>query len=212
MILNSRNPIMTVREEVFLPVHSSCEELLDDSRILYYLENLPECCMNITRGLSLLKNLEENDEEIYQSIALRSRGVLRSGSDTNLNPEQVYFRFQDAYEKEKRSIERERVLLRNYLRAENRKLAIIEGGIFSLPEPYRSVITARYIDRQSWSQIQHRMKRSASRIYALHKEGLGGLRLNIQLLIDGKKVTNNMEKEETRPALSGSMRYEMVHE
>lgn len=187
MLTDTKSPIAAVREDLNLPVHSSCEELLDDTRSLYYLENLPECRMNIARGLSLLRSLEENEEEIYQSIALRSRGVVCSGSDPALNPEQAYFRFHDAFEKEKRSIERERVLLRNYLRAENRKLAIIEGGIFSLPEPHRSVMVARYIDRMSWAQIQHKMKRSSSRIYALHKEGLGGLKINIRLLIDGSK-------------------------
>lgn len=212
MLLSSRNPFPTIREDTFFPVHSSCEELLDDSRNLYYLENLPECRMNIAKGLSLLHSLEENEEEIYQSIALRSRGILRSGSDPSMNPEQVYFSFQDAFEKEKRSIERERVILRNYLRAENRKLVIIEGSIFSLPEPHRSVVVARYIDRLSWSQIQHRMKRSASRIYALHKEGLGELRLNIERLIDGKQMTNGSEPEGIRPALSVQKRQPEKHE
>jgi hypothetical protein len=206
MLLNSRNSIPAVRDNTCLAVHSSCEELLDDSRCLYYLENLPECRMNIAKGLSLLRSLEENEEEIYQSIALRSRGILRSGSDSSMNPEQVYFRFQDAYEKEKKSIERERVLLRNYLRAENRKLVMIEGGIFSLPEPHRSVMVARYIDRLSWSQIQHRLKRSASRIYALHKEGLGGLQLNIRLLIAEKQAVSHPEPEGIRPALQVSAR------
>ena len=167
--------------------------------------------MNIAKGLSLLRSLEENEEEIYQSIALRSRGILRSGSDPSMNPEQVYFRFQDAFEKEKKSIERERVLLRNYLRAENRKLVVIEGGIFSLPEPHRSVMVARYIDRMSWSQIQHRMKRSASRIYALHKEGLSGLRLNIKMLIGGKRPANNPEPEGVRPALTVDNRQLETH-
>lgn len=211
MLLNNRNTIPAVREDTCLAVHSSCEELLDDSRCLYYLENLPECRMNIAKGLSLLRSLEENEEEIYQSIALRSRGILRSGSDVSMNPEQVYFRFQDAYEKEKKSIERERVLLRNYLRAENRKLVMIEGGIFSLPEPHRSVMVARYIDRLSWSQIQHRLKRSASRIYALHKEGLGGLQLNIRLLIAEKQAAIHPEPEGIRPALQVSPRQPAIH-
>ena len=192
MLTSSCNLAPTVHEGSYLysqtDFHSSCDELLDDSRSLYYLEHLHECRINIARGLSLLRSLEENEEEIYRSIALRSRGVTRLGSDPSLNPEQVYFRFQDAFEKEKKSIERERVLLRNYLKAENRKLVIIEGGIFSLPEPQRSVLVARYIDRLSWSDTQHRLKRSASRIYALHKEGISGLRQNIQFLIDDRKV------------------------
>jgi len=199
MLLNSRNHVPVFREDSGLyaqvPMHSSCDELLDDSRSLYYLENLHECRMNIAKGLSLLRSLEENEEEIYQSIALRSRGVLHSGSDPSLHPEQVYFHFLDAYEKEKRSIERERVILRNYLRTENRKLVVIEGGIFSLAEPQRSVMVARYIDRLSWSEIQHRLKRSASRIYALHKEGLCGLHANIRFLIDGKKESASKETD-----------------
>ena len=30
MLLSSRNPFPTIREDTFFPVHSSCEELLDD--------------------------------------------------------------------------------------------------------------------------------------------------------------------------------------
>jgi hypothetical protein len=74
MLLNNRNTIPAVREDTCLAVHSSCEELLDDSRCLYYLENLPECRMNIAKGLSLLRSLERMRKK-YTSRSLCEAGA-----------------------------------------------------------------------------------------------------------------------------------------
>lgn len=150
-------------------------ELLNEELTMYYLQNLPECRVNIARGLALLYELEESEEQIYQAVSLRSRSIQDiKGSKTSC-PDQLFIKVQEEYENEKRAIQKERVMLQNHLKKENQKIVVIEGCIFSLPEPHRSVIIARYIERMSWPAIQQKLKRSASRIYCLHKEGITGI-------------------------------------
>jgi len=150
-------------------------ELLDESLTMYYLQNLPECRINVAKGLALLYELEESEEQIYQAVTLRSRDIKNTGSMFSGPPDQGFFRVQEECENEKRAIQKERTLLQNYLKYENQKIVILEGCIFSLPEPQRSVIVGRYIERLSWSSIQQKLKRSASRIFVLNREGIHGI-------------------------------------
>lgn len=150
-------------------------ELLDESLTMYYLQNLPECRINVARGLALLYELEESEEEIYQAVSLRSRSLISAVGSTSGSPDQAVFHVQEECENEKKAIQKERSLLQNHLKNENQKIVIIEGCIFALPEPQRSVIIARYIERLSWPVIQQKLKRSASKVFALNKEGINAI-------------------------------------
>lgn len=150
-------------------------ELLDENLTMYYLQNLPECRINVARGLALLYELEESEEQIYQAVSLRSRNLISAGGSSSSSPDQGIFRVQEECENEKRAIQKERSLLQNHLKNENQKIVIIEGCIFALPEPQRSVIIARYIERLSWPVIQQKLKRSASRVFSLNKEGINAI-------------------------------------
>lgn len=165
-----------------LQASPSCTELLDESIALYYLHNLPECRVNIAKGLAMLYELEESEEQIYRAVTLRSRSCISIETENRSSPDQGFFKLQEEYENEKRAVQKERALLQNYLKNENHKLVILEGCIFALPEPQRSVIVSRYIDRLSWTGIQQKMKRSASRIYSLNKEGISGILLAVKEL------------------------------
>jgi len=154
---------------------SSTAELLDESLTMYYLQNLPECRVNVAKGLALLYELEESEEQIYQAISLRSRSLLTVAGSPSCYPDQGIFRVQEDCDNEKRAIQKERTLLQNHLKNENHKIVILEGCIFALPEPQRSVIIARYLERLSWSAIQQKLKRSASRVFVLNKEGISAI-------------------------------------
>jgi DNA-directed RNA polymerase specialized sigma subunit len=158
-------------------------ELQDENMIMYYLNNLPECKVNVARGLSILNELEETEDQIYQALSLRCRSSVTVNDRCFSSADQNFLRVQEECEKEKRAIHKERTLLQNFLKIENRNIIIIEECIFSLPEPQRSIIIARYIDRQSWSAIQKSLKRSASRVFVLNKEG-------VKAIIDAVKVIN----------------------
>jgi len=78
----------------------------------------------------------------------------------------------------------------NYsIQDENHKIVILEGCIFSLPEPQRSVIISRYIERQPWPLIQQKLKRSASRIFSLHKEGIHALHDAIRAITASRELS-----------------------
>jgi len=164
---------------------SSAAELLDESVTMYYLQNLPECRVNVAKGLALLYELEESEEQIYQAISLRSRSLLTVSGSPSCYPDQGIFRVQEDCDNEKRAIQKERALLQNHLKSENHKIVILEGCIFALPEPQRSVIIARYIERLSWPVIQQKLKRSASRVFVLNKEG-------IQAIHDAVRTINDL--------------------
>jgi hypothetical protein len=154
---------------------ASSSELLDDTITSYYLRYLPECRKNVVRGMAILDRLQESQKEIFEAVSLRSRGIERTSIQTLSNPDQGYFYLQEEFESEKKAMLRESLLLQNHLKNENHKIVILEGCIFSLPEPQRSVIVARYVDRMSWSAIQQKLNRSASRIFSLHKDGINGI-------------------------------------
>ena len=160
-------------------------DLLDVNLTMYYLQNLPECRINVAKGLALLYELEESEEQIYQAVSLRSRSLMTVGGGSCGFSDQGAFRIQEEYDNEKRAIQKERTLLQNHLKNENHKIVIVEGCIYSLPEPQRSVLIARYIDRLSWQVIQQKLKRSASRVYVLNKDG-------IQAVLDSVRAINAM--------------------
>ncbi|MEI8201137.1 MAG: hypothetical protein WCG21_13835 [Eubacteriales bacterium] len=164
-------PVPSCKSSVLLPMFPAAE-LLDEALTMYYLQNLPECRINVAKGLSLLYELEESEEQIYQAVALRSRGTVSVGRFSPDYSDQGMFRLQEDCDNEKRVIQNERTLLQNHIKNENHKIVILEGCIFSLPEPQRSVIISRYLERQPWPQIQQKLKRSASRIFSIHKEGI----------------------------------------
>lgn len=149
--------------------------MLDEELIMYYLQNLPECRINVAKGLALLYELEESEEQIYQAVTLRSRNIQSINGSSSSYSDQGMFRVHEECDNEKRVIQNERTLLQNHIKNENHKIVILEGCIFSLPEPQRSVIVSRYIERQPWPLIQQKLKRSASRIFSLHKEGINAL-------------------------------------
>jgi DNA-directed RNA polymerase specialized sigma subunit len=157
-------------------------EMLDENMTMYYLNNLPECKVNIARGLKILYELEETEDQIYQAISLRCRISITANDRCSSSADQNFLRVQEECEKEKRAIHKERALLQNFLKIENRKITILEGCIFSLSEPQRSIVIARYIDRQSWAAIQKGLKRSASRVFVLNKEGIEGLHNAIKVV------------------------------
>lgn len=150
-------------------------DLLEENLTMYYLQNLPECRINVAKGLALLYELEESEEQIYQAVSLRSRSLMTVGGKSCGFSDQGIFRVQEDFDNEKRAIQKERTLLQNHLKNENHKIVIVEGCIYSLPEPQRSVLIARYIDRLSWPVIQQKLKRSASRVFALNKEGISSV-------------------------------------
>jgi DNA-directed RNA polymerase specialized sigma subunit len=154
---------------------ASSSELLDDTITSYYLRYLPECRRNVVKGMAILDRLQESQNEIFEALSLKSRGLERSSSQTCSNPDHGYFYLQDEFESEKKAILKESILLQNHLKNENHKIVILEGCIFSLPEPQRSVIVSRYVDRMSWPAIQQKLNRSASRIFSLHKDGINGI-------------------------------------
>jgi len=156
--------------------------LLDETLTLYYLQNLPECRTNVAKGLSLLYELEESEEQIYQAVTLRSRGIISVNRSSSNYSDQGMFRVQEDCDNERRVIQNERTLLHYHIKNENHKIIILEGCIFSLPEPQRSVIISRYIERLSWPQIQQKLKRSASRIFSLHKEGINAIHEAIRVM------------------------------
>lgn len=158
----------------------SSVELLDETLTSYYLRYLPECRMNVAKGLALLYGLQESEKQILEAITLRCRDVEPSSTHTSTSPDQGYLRLQDEFEYEKKAMQKECTLLQNHLKNENHKIVILEGCIYSLPEPQRSVIVARYIERKSWPAIQHCLKRSASRVFCLHKEGINGIFASIR--------------------------------
>jgi len=160
--------------------HFSSSDLLDEDLTMYYLQNLPECRINVAKGLALLYELEESEEQIYQAVTLRSRSLISGSGGSERYSDQGHFRVQEEFENEKRAIQKERTLLQNHLKNENKKIVIVEGCIFALPEPKRSVIIARYIDRLSWPAIQQKLKRSASRIYVLNKEGISEIHESVR--------------------------------
>lgn len=153
---------------------SACE-LLDETLTTYYLRYLPECRKNVVKGLALLYGLQESQEEIYEAVTLRCRDVEVTSAHAAACPDEGYLRLQEEFENEKKAILNERLLLQNHLKNENHKITILEGCIYALPEPQRSVIVARYVERLPWPAIQHKLKRSASRIFCLHKEGIHGV-------------------------------------
>jgi len=170
-----------------LPIFPSAE-LLDETLTMYYLQNLPECRINVAKGLCLLYELEESEEQIYQAVALRSRGILSVNRASAGCSDQGVFRVQEDCDNEKRVIQNERTLLQNHIKNENHKIVILEGCIFSLPEPQRSVIISRYIERLSWPQIQQKLKRSASRIFSLHKEGITAIHEAIRTINTAREI------------------------
>ena len=157
-------------------------ELLDENLTMYYLQNLPECRINVAKGLALLYELEESEEQIYQAVSLRSRSLMTVGSGNSGFSDQGIFRVQEEYDNEKRAIQKERALLQNHLKKENHKIVLVEGCIYSLPEPQRSVLIARYIDRLSWQVIQQKLKRSASRVFVLNKDGIQAVLASIRAI------------------------------
>ncbi len=161
---------------------ASTSELLDETIASYYLRYLPECRMNVAKGLAILYELQESQTQIHEAVALRSRELNAIPGHGSPSPDQGILRLLDEYEKEQKAISRERSLLQNHLKNENHKIVIIEGVIYSLPEPQRSVIVGRYIERMSWPAIQQKLKRSASRIFSLHKEGIHGIHSAIKNL------------------------------
>lgn len=189
----------TISSRINTVPSSSCEssalspvfpaaELLDETLTMYYLQNLPECRINVAKGLSLLYELEESEEQIYQAVTLRSRGILSFNRVSSGYSDQGVFRVQEDCDNEKRVIQNERTLLQNHIKNENHKIVILEGCIFSLPEPQRSVIISRYIERLSWPQIQQKLKRSASRIFSLHKEGITAIHEAIRTINTAREI------------------------
>lgn len=171
----NRHSACHVHEPHAAPSLFPSAELLDENLTMYYLQNLPECRINVAKGLALLYELEESEEQIYQAVSLRSRSLITVGGGSSGFSDQGIFRVQEEYDNEKRAIQKERTLLQNHLKNENHKIVIVEGCIYSLPEPQRSVLIARYIDRLSWQVIQQKLKRSASRVYVLNKEGINAV-------------------------------------
>jgi len=86
---------------------SSTAELLDESLTMYYLQNLPECRVNVAKGLALLYELEESEEQIYQAISLRSRSLLTVAGSPSCYPDQGIFRVQEDCDNAKRAIQKE---------------------------------------------------------------------------------------------------------
>lgn len=164
-------------------------ELLDEALTMYYLQNLPECRINVAKGLALLYELEESEEQIYQAVTLRSRNILCINGTTSNYSDQGIFRLQEECDNEKRVIQNERTLLQNHIKNENHKIVILEGCIFSLPEPHRSVIISRYLERMPWPLIQQKLKRSASRIFSLHKEGIIAIHEAIRVINEARELS-----------------------
>lgn len=164
-------------------------ELIDEALTMYYLQNLPECRINVAKGLALLYELEESEEQIYQAVTLRSRNIQSINGSSSIYSDQGMFRVHEECDNERRVIQNERTLLQNHIKNENHKIVILEGCIFSLPEPQRSVIVSRYIERQPWPQIQQKLKRSASRIFSLHKEGINTLHGAIRTIIAARELS-----------------------
>ena len=100
-------------------------ELMDEDKTLYYLHNLPECRINVAKGLALLYELEESEGQIYQALSLRSRGTLEVGNPSTGCPDHVFFRLQEDFESEKRMILLERARLQYHLKKENHKIVIL---------------------------------------------------------------------------------------
>ena len=164
-------------------------ELLDEALTMYYLQNLPECRINVAKGLALLYELEESEEQIYQAVSLRSRNILSIKGSSSSYSDQSMFHVHEECDNEKRVIQNERTLLQNHIKNENHKIVILEGCIFSLPEPQRSVIISRYIERQPWPLIQQKLKRSASRIFSLHKDGINALHEAIRTINTARELS-----------------------
>ena len=165
------------------------EEVLDENMTMYYLNNLQECKVNVARGLKILYELAETQDQIYQALTLRCRSSLAVNNKDYNSADQTFLRVHEDCQKEQRAIQKERTLLQNFLKIENRRIIVLEGCIFSLPEPQRSIVIARYIDRQAWSSIQKRFERSASSVFALNKEG-------IKNLLDAVRLLNSLSQSD----------------
>lgn len=159
---------------------TAADELLEQGMIEYYLNHLHECHVNVTRGLAILNEMEENEREIIEAVCLRSRTFSEESFARENQHEYSMLRDLEDCESEKRAMARERRFLQEYLYRENHKLVLLEGSIFALREPIRSVIVCKYMDLQSWPSIQKKVKRSASRVFQIHREGLDMVKKSIR--------------------------------
>lgn len=159
---------------------TAAEELLEQGMIEYYLSHLHECRANVTRGLAILYEMEEKEKEIYEAVSLRSHAFSENSFVTGKMHKDSVQSVLVVCESEKIAMLRQRRSLQEYLHRENHKLVLLEGSVFALREPLRSVIVAKYMDLQSWSNIQKKVKRSASRVFQIHREGIDMLKNSIR--------------------------------
>jgi len=70
--------------------------------------------------------------------------------------------------------------LENEMATEGLKLAEIQKTIRSLPDPYlQSVLTARYVNGETWDKIARGLYVSEARVYQLHRNALNELEKTI---------------------------------
>ncbi len=155
-----------------LPANIRSARINEEPNILLFLAEFRRTRASVEIGLKYLRNLWESEVEIMTAKCLEPRTLSESGM-TNPDPDGTYYRARNAAASEHGEIRREFLRTRDRLVRENHRLLTVESAVFALPEPHRSVIIFRYLEALPWEEVQTRMGSSPTRVFRIHKEGLG---------------------------------------
>jgi hypothetical protein len=145
---------------------------MEEKEFYYYLSHLNECHTDILRRISLLRRLFESDDERIEGNALPSRIHEINTSSGSWDADHYHVHLREKCMRDKAELDKERLSLIRRIRSEKHIVHSIEEQIYSLPELKRKIMTHRYIDKLSWSEIQRRTGRSAAGLFKLHKEAI----------------------------------------
>ncbi len=145
---------------------------MEEKEFYYYLSHLNECHTNILRRISLLRRLFESDEDRIEGNALQVRTNEIHTSVADREGDCYHMHLREQCFRDKSELEKERISLLRKIRTERSILHSIEEQISSLPELKRNIMTHRYVDKLSWSEIQRMTGRSPAGLFKLHKEAI----------------------------------------
>lgn len=145
---------------------------MDRKELLDYLCHLSAVRTSISRGIFLLRQLEESEEALIEAFSLRSLRPHQVSSGTGLDTDRFHIMIQENCNREKEELYREKQLIFNRIRRDKQIVTAIEVAICTLPEPMREICILRYINKFRWNDVQRETGRSPAGVYKIHREAL----------------------------------------
>lgn len=145
---------------------------MENSELRFYLHHLSAFHLSVSRSIHLLLQLSESEESLIEAFSLQARKPEKASSGTGYDTDRFHLAIKENCIREKKELDREKSLILNRIREEKKIIVTIEGAIYSLPEPMRSICVLRYVNQLRWNDVQRETDRSAASVFKIHKDAL----------------------------------------